>query len=130
MFIKLKKDCYDVKSIVRSQEALAWNNDLESRYRSETACGICKQPYHRRKSDHMNFSRVRHHCHLTGEPFEISHAKKSGKAFFAQLKSIFRIFLRKIYLQRAPIVQSPSSSKFESSPDFSQRRVRRIEKDV
>ena len=92
MFIKLKKDCYDVKSIVRSQEALAWNNDLESRYRSETACGICKQPYNRRKNDHMNFSRVRHHCHLTGEPFEISHAKKSGKAFFAQLKSIFRIF--------------------------------------
>lgn len=72
-FIKLKNDCYRIKTIVRIAEDLAWNSDLEKKFRSETFCGICRKPYAPNDDYDMNLRRVRHHDHLTGEFISSAH---------------------------------------------------------
>ena len=65
-FIKLKEDCYKIKTVVRSVQPLRWNSDLEARFIAESVCGICHHPYTVDQDTHMNWQKIRHHCHVTG----------------------------------------------------------------
>ena len=66
-FAKLKKDCYEIKTIVRSTQPLQWTAQLEEKYIAETICGICKRSYDRRHNTQANWTKVRHHDHITGK---------------------------------------------------------------
>ena len=66
-FLKLKKDCYEIKTIVRSPQPLQWTPQLEHKFRSETICGICKRPYNPHHNTQSNWMKVRHHDHITGD---------------------------------------------------------------
>ena len=70
-FIKLKEDCYKIKSTVRTIQSLIWNSDLEEKFQSEKKCGICQAPYKVKQDCHVNWHKVRHHDHVTGELCDI-----------------------------------------------------------
>ena len=72
-FIKLKEDCYEIKSIVRTDHPLVWDSELEAKFQAETNCGICKRPYDLRLDNHMNWHKVRHHSHLLGDYISSAH---------------------------------------------------------